>query len=72
MGGAGLDGRGILDFHWTSTSTCWFIMSHQLLTGPAPKKKRVAESKTLGYNIGIVGSGNLARAIVEGVLASGK
>jgi len=40
--------------------------------GPAPKKKRVADSKTLGYNIGVVGSGNMARAIVEGVLGSGR
>ena len=40
--------------------------------GPSAKKKRVSDSaKSKGYNIGLVGSGNIARAIVEGVLASG-
>ena len=73
MGGAGLDRRGILNF--IKPPRVGFVMSNQSSTssmGPAPKKKRVADSKTLGYNIGVVGSGNMARAIVEGVLGSGR
>ena len=36
------------------------------------KKMRLVEPKSLGYNIGVIGSGNIARAIVKGVLASGR
>lgn len=50
-------------------------MSHAAGTssvGHVSKKKRLVEPKSLGYSIGVIGSGNIARAIVEGVLASGK
>ena len=51
------------------------VMSHAAGTssvGHVPKKKRLVEPKSLGYSIGVIGSGNIARALVEGVLASGK
>ena len=39
---------------------------------PSAKKKRMAEDKAENYyRVGLVGSGNMARAIVEGLLASG-
>ena len=39
---------------------------------PSAKKKRLAEDKAESYyRVGLIGSGNLARAIVEGLLASG-
>ena len=50
-------------------------MSHAAGTssvGHVSKKKRLVEPKSLGYSIGVIGSGNIARAIVEGVLASGR
>ena len=39
---------------------------------PSAKKKRMADDKAESYyRVGLIGSGNLARAIVEGLLASG-
>lgn len=60
----------------TRTHCVWqLVMSHAAGTssvGHVPKKKRLMEPKSLGYSIGVIGSGNIARALVEGVLASGK
>ena len=42
------------------------------LTTPAAKRKRVSESaKAVGYHVGFIGSGNMARALAEGMIASG-
>ena len=58
------------------THCVWLlVMSHAAGTssvGHVPKKKRLVEPKSLGYSIGVIGSGNIARALVEGILASGK
>lgn len=41
---------------------------------PPSKRRRGTEPITkagIGYNVGFIGSGNMARALVEGMLASG-
>ena len=43
------------------------------LTPPPTKRKRVSESaKGIGYSVGFVGCGNMARALTEGMIASGE
>ena len=54
------------------------VASPRVPGGPIPKKKRVLDGKggmstgLLLYNIGVVGAGNMARAIVEGSLLTGE
>ena len=43
-------------------------------TTPSSKRRRTdpAPKAGIGYNVGFIGCGNMARALVEGMLASGK
>ena len=42
------------------------------LSTPAAKRKRVSNSaKGVGLYVGFIGSGNMARALAEGMIASG-
>ena len=48
------------------------LLKRSPLTTPAAKRKRVSNSaKGVGLFVGFIGSGNMARALAEGMIASG-